>query len=201
MKKIFKIGLLCSVIYVTSCSNLPSTNGTDLSYPSLTHNDINRIEPPNWWVGFESKILQLLINHPNISEAIPQIDYKGVSIHKVHKADSPNYLFIDLIINESTLPGVFDIVFNQSNKEGLIQRYELKARSKAATDYKGFDSSDVIYLITPDRFANGDSSNDIDMSLQETTLDRSDDYARHGGDIKGITNHLDYIEEMAISSI
>jgi glycosidase len=201
MKKIFKIGLLCSVIYVTSCSNLPSTNGTDLSYPSLTHNDINRIEPPNWWVGFESKILQLLINHPNISEAIPQIDYKGVSIHKVHKADSPNYLFIDLIINESTLPGVFDIVFNQSNKEGLIQRYELKARSKAATDYKGFDSSDVIYLITPDRFANGDSSNDIDMSLQETTLDRSDDYARHGGDIKGITNHLDYIEEMAFTAI
>ncbi|MDA9056544.1 glycoside hydrolase family 13 protein [Flavobacteriaceae bacterium] len=201
MKKIFKIGLMCSVIYVTSCSNLPSTNGTDLSSSSLTHNDINRIEPPNWWVGFESKNLQLLINHPNISEAIPQIDYKGVSIHKVHKADSPNYLFIDLIIDESTLPGVFDIVFNQSNKEGLIQSYELKARTKMAIDYKGFDSSDVIYLITPDRFANGDTSNDIDTSLQETTLDRSDDYARHGGDIKGITNHLDYIEEMGFTAI
>ena len=100
-------------------------------HPSLTHNDINRIEPPNWWVDFESKNLQLLINHPNISEAIPQIDYKGVSIHKVHKADSPNYLFIDLIIDESTLPGVFDIVFNQSNKEDLIQSYELKAENKS----------------------------------------------------------------------
>ena len=144
MKKIFKIGLMCSVICLTSCSNTNSisTNGTDLSSPSLTHNDINRIEPPNWWVDFESKHLQLLINHPNISEAIPQIDYKGVSIHNVHKADSPNYLFIDLNIDESTLPGVFDIVFIQSNKENFIQSYELKARTKKATDYKGFDSSD-----------------------------------------------------------
>ena len=132
MKKIFKIGLMCSVICLTSCSNTNSisTNGTDLSSPSLTHNDINRIEPPNWWVDFESKHLQLLINHPNISEAIPQIDYKGVSIHNVHKADSPNYLFIDLNIDESTLPGVFDIVLFNQIKKILFKAMNLKQEQK-----------------------------------------------------------------------
>ena len=201
MKKIIGICLLCSVIYNTSCSNSESTNGTALSSKIIVHNDISRIEPPNWWIDFESKNLQLLINHPDISEAIPELSYKGVTLKKVHKADSPNYLFVDIIIDESAKSGVFDIVFKQPNKEDLIQSYELKARSKAATDYEGFDSSDVIYLITPDRFSNGDPSNDIDTSLQETTLDRSDDYARHGGDIKGITNHLDYIDAMGFTAI
>lgn len=163
--------------------------------------DIERIEPLNWWIGFKNSNLQLLIHHPNISEKTPEISYQGVSIEKVHHADSPNYLFIDLNISETTKAGKFNIIFKEENKAELIHTYELKSREKSAEDYIGFDSSDAIYLITPDRFANGKPYNDVIETLNEKTIDRNDDYARHGGDIRGITNHLDYIEDLGFTAI
>ncbi|WP_233702659.1 glycoside hydrolase family 13 protein [Hyunsoonleella flava] len=164
-------------------------------------NDIQRIEPLNWWVGFKNPSLQLLVHQPNISEWTPNISYQGVSIEKVHKADSPNYLFIDLNIAETTKPGQFNIVFKKENSEDLIHTYELKPRQKPADDFIGFDSSDAIYLITPDRFANSNPENDIMKSMKDTSLDRTDGYARHGGDIKGITNNLDYIQDLGFTAI
>lgn len=162
---------------------------------------IERVEPSNWWVGFKNSDLQLLVKHPNIKDAVPKINYQGVSIKKVHKADSPNYLFLDLNIDKSTKAGTFDIVFKFKNGKEEKFTYQLKPRTKSAENYIGFNSSDVVYLITPDRFSNGDPSNDIHANLLEKTIDRKDDYARHGGDIKGITNHLDYIENMGFTSI
>ncbi|PKG53299.1 glycoside hydrolase family 13 protein [Olleya sp. 1-3] len=164
-------------------------------------NDIERIEPPNWWVGFKNKQLQLLVKHPNISEAKASIKYPGVSIDKAHKADSPNYLFLGLSIAEHAKAGQFNIYFDFKNGTQLVQTYQLKDRESEAADIQGFDSSDAIYLITPDRFANGDTSNDIDVNLNEKTINRADDYGRHGGDIKGIINHLDYIQEMGFTQI
>ena len=131
---------------------------------------IKHVEPPHWWVGFENNSLQLLVNDNNISKAVPQISYPGVTLEKVHKADSPNYLFIDLTISKTTKPGKFNIVFKFKDGSKKTHSYELKERSKPATDYIGFDSSDVVYLITPDRFANGDPKNDLDLSLRETRL-------------------------------
>ncbi|MFV9549979.1 glycoside hydrolase family 13 protein [Algibacter sp. PT7-4] len=163
--------------------------------------DISKIEPLNWWVGFKNKSLQLLVHHANISEYTPKISYSGVFIEKVHQADSPNYLFIDVIISEDTKAGKFNIVFKHENKASLIQTYELKSRKKPSTDYVGFNSSDAIYLITPDRFANGNIDNDVVESLNEKGINRTDDYARHGGDIKGITDHLDYIENLGFTAI
>jgi glycosidase len=110
-------------------------------------------------------------------------------------------LFIDLNISESAKAGQFNITFKFENGEDLVQTYELKKREKSAEDYVGFDSSDVIYLITPDRFANANPSNDIDTTLLEKTINRKNDYARHGGDIKGITKHLDYISDMGFTAI
>ena len=162
---------------------------------------IARIEPPNWWSGFKNTELQLLVNHPNISSATPTILYPGVSITKINKADSPNYLFIDLNIEQTVKTGTFNIIFTFENGDKIIQPYQLKARPKSAADYIGFESSDVIYLITPDRFSNGDPSNDIHENLLEKSIDRTNDYARHGGDIKGITNHLDYIENMGFTAL
>jgi len=162
---------------------------------------IVRVEPPNWWVGFKNTELQLLVNHPNIAMAIPIVSYEGVSIKKVHNADSPNYLFIDLDIAKTAKPGKFNLLFKFENGEEKFETYELKARIKPANDYIGFDSSDVIYLITPDRFSNGNPANDIHENLLEKTVDRTNDYARHGGDIKGITNHLEYIENMGFTAI
>ncbi len=162
---------------------------------------IERIEPPNWWVGLKNTELQLLVKHDKISEAQPEVAYEGVTIKKVSKGESPNYLFIDLNIAESTKAGTFNIVFKLKNGKSITQSYELKSREKPSNDYVGFDSSDVIYLITPDRFANGITSNDKFSNLKEKTINRNDDYGRHGGDLKGITNHLDYIDEMGFTAI
>ena len=162
---------------------------------------VERIEPPNWWIGFEETNLQLLIKGDNISIALPEIRYEGITIEKVHKGDSPNYLFIDLNINAETKPGKFDIIFKFKNQKNKRYPYELKSREKASSEFIGFNSSDVIYLITPDRFSNGDPSNDISNGLLEKTIDRKNDYARHGGDLRGIIDHIDYIKDLGYTSV
>ncbi|WP_242203144.1 glycoside hydrolase family 13 protein [Aestuariivivens insulae] len=200
----FVISLILGFILL----NVSCKEGEDKEAPSekaeitiTERQDIQRVEPPNWWVGFKKSQLQLLVKHTNISEALPSMSYPGVTIKKVHKADSPNYLFIDLDIDSAAKAGKFNITFKQNNKTDLVYTYELKSREKPAEDYKGFDSSDVIYLITPDRFANANPSNDIVETLKEKSIDRAHDYARHGGDIEGITNHLDYIEDLGFTAV
>ena len=165
-----------------------------------TNAQIDVIHPPNWWIGFETQNLQLLVKGNNIGEYEVGIDYPGVDIKKIHKADSPNYLFIDLHISNNTLPGIFKIKFNKGQKE-LTHNYKLENRRIQINQSEGFDSSDVIYLITPDRFANGDYSNDIIKGLKENKINREDNYARHGGDIIGVTQNMGYIKEMGFTSI
>ncbi|MEE9407740.1 MAG: glycoside hydrolase family 13 protein [Polaribacter sp.] len=184
------------------------------SLKPLSNNSLERVEPPNWFVGFKDVSLQLLVKEDKIGNSKPSISYDGVSIEKVNKARSENYLFIDLNIGKSTKAGKFDIIFTFDDGTKKTHTYELKSREKPAEDYIGFNSSDAIYLITPDRFANADISNDIGSRvskankigesiqfLKENSINRADDYARHGGDIKGITNHLEYINEMGFTAI
>lgn len=203
IKQSFLIGLLCVFALNLSCKKQSNMAVDEANEESLIveKQDIQRVEPPNWWVGFKNSTLQLLVHHPNISETTPEISYQGVSIEKVHQSDSPNYLFIDLNISETTKAGKFNIIFKQDNKDELTHTYELKTREKADEDFVGFNSSDAIYLITPDRFVNGNPENDIVEGLKETTIDRNDDYARHGGDIEGIIQHLDYIDDMGFTAI
>ncbi len=174
----------------------------------IDQNDIERIEPPYWWVGFENDSVQLLVKHENISNYTPSISYNGVSIENVSKGDnSKNYLFIDLILNETVSTGKFNIHFQNEDDDELIATYELKKRKKPATEYVGFNSSDAIYLITPDRFANASTANDTPLAMEgspellERTIDRSNDYSRHGGDIQGITNHIDYISDLGFTAV
>ena len=162
---------------------------------------LQRVEPPNWWVDFNDSSLQLLVKEPNIGNSKPTISYQGVSIQKVHQAKSTNYLFIDLQIDKNTKAGKFDIVFTFDNGTTKTHTYELKERQKSSEEFVGFNSSDAIYLITPDRFANGDETNDINENLNEKTINRKDDYARHGGDLKGITNHIDYIADLGFTAV
>lgn len=177
------------------------TNEANQTNTTYSKKEILRIEPPNWWVGFKNPTLQLLVTYPNISMFTPEISYQGISIEAIHYADSANYIFIDLHISDTTKTGKFDILFKTKNKPDLTYTYELKPRIKPAKDYIGFDSSDVIYLITPDRFANGNPENDIIESLKENTINRNDNYARHGGDIEGIINQLDYIHNLGFTAI
>ncbi|AUC86650.1 alpha-amlyase [Polaribacter sp. ALD11] len=212
MKHIRNIFYSFSIFIFISCSN--TENQKNVSEVSISKTSLERVEPPNWWIGFKDTSLQLLVKEDNIGNSEPSISYAGVSIKKVNKANSKNYLFLDLKIDKSTKAGKFDIVFTFKEGTKKTHTYELKSREKSADDYIGFDSSDAIYLITPDRFANADTSNDIGARitkkneteasvhfLKENTINRADDYARHGGDIKGITNHLAYIDKMGFTAI
>jgi len=163
---------IVSVIVVNFCSayNNDSSQKTKekMSSESFTeYNDIERVEPSNWWVGFKNQRLQLLVKDENVYTADIEISYEGVTIERIVKGTSPNYLFVDLTISKETKPGKFNIYFKFENGSQKIQTYELKSRIKPSEDYIGFNSSDVIYLITPDRFANGDESNDIIPYLKE----------------------------------
>ncbi|WP_298900594.1 glycoside hydrolase family 13 protein [uncultured Psychroserpens sp.] len=210
MKKHIYLFFLGIIVLSVSCKDSTKSNSVESGTKSelINQNDIDRIEPPNWWVGFENEQLQLLVKHDNIGGYTPSISYEGVTIEKVTKGDiSNNYLFIDLLISEDTKAGTFNIRFNDDKGNELIHTYQLKTRLKPAEDFIGFDSSDAIYLITPDRFANANPNNDTpiakegQVALLENTIDRSDSYARHGGDIEGIITNLDYISDLGFTAI
>jgi len=162
--------------------------------------ELRRVEPMFWWAGMKNPGLQLMIHGNNISETTPELAYPGVRIKSVTSVENPNYLFIGLEISPETEPGEFDILFFQN--EEIVEKYgyELRQREKGSAERTGFNSSDVIYLITPDRFVNGDPSNDEVEGMKEKP-DRSDRDGRHGGDIRGIINSLDYIREMGFTAV
>lgn len=117
---------------------------------------IERVEPPNWWVDMKNAELQLLVYGKNIGDLNPSINYQGVEIQQVRKVENPNYLFLDLVIDETARPGNFPITFKHHDEIVATHTYELFPREKGAADIQGFDNKDVMYLITPDRFVNGD---------------------------------------------
>jgi hypothetical protein len=161
--------------------------------------DIQRVEPPNWWTGFQETSLQLMVYGREISMYQPSVDYPGVTIERVEKVNSPNYLFVYLDIAPETRPGRFDIAFSGKGLT-LTHPYELRARNPDPAYTRGFDSSDAIYLITPDRFANGDPGNDNVEGLGDPA-DRGNPGGRHGGDIQGIIDNLDYIKGMGFTAV
>ena len=160
---------------------------------------IERVEPPFWWTGFKETGLQLLVYGKDISRYTPSVDHDGVTISRVEKVESPNYLFVYLDIAQGAEAGKFDISF-AGKGQTLTHSYTLRAKNSDPAHTEGFDGSDAIYLITPDRFANGDESNDNIEGMPDK-LDRADKNARHGGDIKGIEDSLDYIKDMGFTAI
>lgn len=160
-----------------------------------------RVEPMNWWVGMKNQQLQLMVYGEGIGSSTPILAYPGVKLEKVHKAESPDYLFLDLRINAGTKPGSFNIRFNKKGSTVANYIYQLAARNKERAAVKGFSPADVVYLITPDRFANGDPSNDVVEGMREKKINRTNDYGRHGGDIRGMINNLDYIASMGFTAI
>ncbi len=161
--------------------------------------NLEKIEPPFWWAGFKSDKLQLMIHGENISRLKPKIEGSGIIIETVHKVDSPNYLFLDLKLNDN-VPQIFEIQFFYKNEKVLSHDYELKKREASFYREKFLSASDVIYLIMPDRFANGDKSNDEVDGLIEKSNRKSKD-GRHGGDLQGIIDNLNYIESMGFTHI
>jgi len=163
------------------------------------HIAIERLEPTNWWVGFSNPNLQLLVYGPEISASRVSINYPGVVLRSAVVAENPNYLFLNLILADNTRPGNMPITFTRGSQTHTVQ-YELRERSTSNTRAQGFDASDVIYLIMPDRFANGDPTNDNIPGMFEQT-NRAELFGRHGGDLRGIRNSLGYIKDLGMTAI
>lgn len=160
---------------------------------------IDRIEPLFWWSGMKNPELQLMVYGEDIAAYKPIIDYPGVELKSSVAFESPNYLVIYLDVAKAK-PGKFTITFTHGEKE-ITYPYELKERMSNTADIQGYDPSDVLYLIMPDRFANGDPSNDQPQMTAEYAVDRSRPGARHGGDLTGIEKNLDYLQDLGVTAI
>ncbi len=162
---------------------------------------IERVEPPNWWVGMEYNSIELLVYGKDIASYKVTLDgYEGVSLENVKTVENSNYLFISLNISEEALAGELLLKFNKTGSGSFTYSYPIEDRVVNRSKIEGFNSSDAIYLITPDRFANGDVQNDEVEGLQER-LDRNDKGGRHGGDVAGIVDNLDYIKKLGFTAI
>ena len=160
-----------------------------------------RVEPMNWWVGMKNPKVQLLIQGDNLRGATVTSSQAAIQILKIHVADSPNYLFVDLIIKSNAKPGKYPLAIKKGGKVLHTIEYPLLARKANSAQRQGFNGSDVIYLVTPDRFSNGDPSNDVVKGMKETSLNRAALYDRHGGDLQGLMNQLDYVKDMGFTAI
>ena len=163
---------------------------------------IDRVHPTHWWVGMKNQNLQILIGGANVQENSFSISYPGVRLIKVHKPENRNYVLIDVVISSSAKPGTMKITFRNPNGVGTIN-YALKRRSSenGKTRVLGITSKDFAYLMLPDRFANGDPSNDAFEFYRDNSADRSNKFARHGGDLKGVMDRLDYFNELGVTAL
>ncbi len=186
-----------AVVALAACSGQPAFDPASVA--DATVQQVTRVEPLSWWTDMKMP-LQLMVQGENISGYNVAIEGgAGVSVEKAVKADSPNYLFVDVKISGNAQPGTYYIVFSKEG-QSFKYPYEIAARKPGSADRKSFTTADMIYLIMPDRFANGDTSND-------STDDTADKYARHelfgrhGGDIQGIINNLGYISDLGATAI
>ncbi|MCF8340366.1 MAG: cyclomaltodextrinase N-terminal domain-containing protein [Chitinophagaceae bacterium] len=162
-----------------------------------------KVYPTHWWVGMKNPNLQILLHENKIGfSKLSLKPYQGVTLKSYSSPENKNYVFIDLVISASAKPG--NLVFTLKN-EGVSSeiKYSLKQRNieNGKTRVKGVTSADLIYLIMPDRFSNGDTTNDIVNGLREKLLDRKNPYSRHGGDLKGVESKLDYLNDLGVTTI
>ncbi len=157
------------------------------------------VYPANWWIGMKMNKIQLMIHGQNLSGA--SITYPGIQVTKVQKAENSNYLFVDITILPTAKPGKAKVDIKGS--PNTTSEFELKARRKGnGTSFaQGVTSSDFIYLLMPDRFSNGDPSNDRLEAMRDQSLNRDSIYHRHGGDFQGIINHLNYLQDLGVTTI
>lgn len=158
--------------------------------------DIIRVEPANWWTGMKNTKLQIMVYGPEINRSTVTINYPGIKLSSVAKVSNPNYVFLYVEISKGTKAGNVPITF-RNGEEKFVHNYPIKARTDKSGAL-GFDPSDVLYLITPDRFANGNPDND---DLDSVKADRNKPNSRHGGDIAGLHQRLDYLKDLGITTI
>ncbi len=160
---------------------------------------VTNVEPPYWWVGMANDTLQVMLTGPDIAQASAEVDYSGVKLDRQVSLDSPNYKLLYFTIAPDTKPGKMPIRLNLDGRKHTLD-YELKARDMKGEDYEGFSAADVLYLLMPDRFAQGDVVAATDLEYNDAP-DRTQPSTRHGGNLKGIADRLDYLDSLGITAI
>lgn len=160
---------------------------------------VDRIDPANWFVGMKNTSLQLMVYGENIRQADVTTDYDGVKIDSIVRLDSPNYLLVYLNL-EGVRPGEMTLNFKNGKAVKKV-KYELKAREKRGEERTGFTNADVLYMLMPDRFADGNPDNNDIKGMNPYKTDRSQPNQRHGGDLEGIRRHLDYFKELGVTAL
>lgn len=156
------------------------------------------VYPSHWWIGMKNARLQLMIHSDfNLPGKKVSVNHPGIIVKNVQQPENKHYLFVDLELGKSVKPGTFQITLSDGRKIS----YELKSRQRNKNIHQGIRANDLIYLIMPDRFANGDPQNDSYNELRDKDTDRKNPYVRHGGDLKGIENRLDYLKNIGVTSI
>ena len=160
---------------------------------------VTNVEPPYWWVGMANDTLQVMLTGPDIAQASAEVDYSGVKLDRQVSLDSPNYKLLYFTIAPDAKPGKMPIRLNFNGRKHTLD-YELKARDMKGEDYEGFSAADVLYLLMPDRFAQGDVAAATDLEYDDAP-DRTQPSSRHGGNLKGIADKLDYLDSLGITAI
>jgi glycosidase len=160
---------------------------------------VDRVDPPNWWCGMKTHQIQLMLTGDNLTGIAAHSESPQIQVTRVWRSASAMYAFLDIDIDVNALEGYHRIVLSRG-KDTTILQYPLLRRQRPEGLYRGFDASDVVYLITPDRFADGDTSNDSVRGFADSLNRRSPD-GRHGGDIRGIINHLGYLADLGVTAL
>jgi len=166
--------------------------------------DFYGVYPSHWWTGMKNSKLQLILHGENAALFTKvTINYSGVKVDKITKLESKNYIIADLTISSTAKPGKFKIILSGGGLPNEDVNYELKAKSNqnGISRVKGVTSEDLIYLIMPDRFSNDDPSNDFFEDMRDKAHDRNNPFDRHGGDLLGVQNHLDYLKDLGVTAI
>lgn len=161
--------------------------------------EIKKVAPSFWWAGMKNPELQILLYGEELALSDVSVSGEGIYLKETVRQDNPNYLLLYFDLSEAKAQ-TFQILLKNGKKKLQIP-YELKSRVRRGEDVKGFTSEDVLYLIMPDRFANGNPENDVIDDMREKKVDRTDSFSRHGGDIQGISDHLDYIADLGVTAI
>ncbi len=198
MKKIFPLFLMMTTLI--ACQGVSTQPESSTSVEE--HNGrVERIEPLCWWVGMNTP-LQLMVYGEGIGacEVAVSAEKSGLTLKQVHQADSPNYLFLDMEVAPTAEVGTHYLIFTTPTGEQFKYPYELAARQEGSRERASFTTADVIYLLMPDRFANGNPENDATEDTREKP-DRGEFFGRHGGDLQGMIDHLDYIASLGATAI
>ncbi|GAC1599494.1 MAG: glycoside hydrolase family 13 protein [Hymenobacter sp.] len=160
---------------------------------------IDRVNPTNWWVGMKNPNVQLLVHGPGAGTLTYAITYPGVKLVKSSTVENPNYAFLDLSIAPTAKPGKLRII-GKKGTQTVTETWEIRARDHAPKG-QGVTAADFIYLAMPDRFANGDPSNDKFADLRDPNLDRANPFFRHGGDLQGAAQRIGYLKELGVTAV